>query len=111
MATTRNTKSDTNIDDADVDVTESESGAVELTESTASQLPHHNFFTRLYTGTGAFDIVGKLRSLHCSIGVAEAPRDGEHGSALLSAALGAADRAQVQGGGRYAVAGDPRLLV
>ena len=58
-----------------------------------------------------FDIVGELRSLHCSIGVAEAPRDGEHGSALLGAALGAADRAQVQGGGRYTVAGDPRLLV
>jgi diguanylate cyclase (GGDEF)-like protein len=58
-----------------------------------------------------FDIVGKMRTLHCSIGVAEAPRDGEHGMALLSAALGAADRAQVQGGGRYAVAGDPRLLV
>jgi diguanylate cyclase (GGDEF)-like protein len=58
-----------------------------------------------------FDIVGNMRTLHCSIGVAEAPRDGEHGSALLGAALGAADRAQVQGGGRYTVAGDPRLLV
>jgi diguanylate cyclase (GGDEF)-like protein len=52
-----------------------------------------------------FDIVGKMRTLHCSIGVAEAPRDGEHASALLSAALGAADRAQLQGGGRYAIAG------
>ncbi len=58
-----------------------------------------------------FDVVGNMRTLHCSIGVAEAPRDGEHGSALLSAALGAADRAQVQGGGRYTVAGDPRLPV
>ena len=58
-----------------------------------------------------FDIVGVMRTLHCSIGVAEAPRDGEEGAALLGAALGAADRAQLQGGGRYAIAGDPRLLM
>jgi diguanylate cyclase (GGDEF)-like protein len=57
-----------------------------------------------------FDIVGELRTLHCSIGVAEAPRDGELGADLLGAALGAADRAQLQGGGRYTVAGDPPLL-
>jgi diguanylate cyclase (GGDEF)-like protein len=52
-----------------------------------------------------FDVIGHLRSLHCSIGVAEAPRDAEEAAALLGAALGAADRAQVQGGGRYALAG------
>lgn len=55
-----------------------------------------------------FDIVGKMRTLHCSIGVAEAPRDGEGGADLLGAALGAADGAQLQGGGRYAVAGERR---
>src|ERR1700758_3207551 len=27
----------------------------------ASAAPHHNFFTRLYTGAGAFDIIGKRR--------------------------------------------------
>jgi preprotein translocase subunit SecF len=42
--------------------------AVELTETsgatdldTAAQLPHHNFFSRLYTGTGAFEVVGRRR--------------------------------------------------
>ena len=57
-----------------------------------------------------FDIVGTMRTLHCSIGVAEAPRDAETGTDLLGAALGAADRAQVQGGGRYTVASDPKLV-
>jgi preprotein translocase subunit SecF len=37
-----------------------ESGAVEETlESTATA--HHKFFTRLYTGTGAFDVVGRRK--------------------------------------------------
>ena len=46
--------------------------AVELTETTgtvadaadldtAAQLPHHNFLSRLYTGTGAFEVVGRRR--------------------------------------------------
>src|ERR1700736_5749175 len=34
-----------------------ESGAVEE----GLESPHHNFFTRLYTGTGAFEVVGKRR--------------------------------------------------
>jgi preprotein translocase subunit SecF len=45
------------------------SGATELTETTTAaldvsdetQLPQHNFFTRLYTGTGAFEVVGRRR--------------------------------------------------
>jgi preprotein translocase subunit SecF len=37
----------------------SESNAVDLTES--GQLPHHGFFTRLYTGTGAFEVVGRRK--------------------------------------------------
>jgi len=53
-----------------------------------------------------FDVVGRMRTLHCSIGVAEAPRDAEEGAILLGAALGAADRAQVLGGGQFAIAGD-----
>ena len=47
----------------DADVTEAdESGAVEAPgiESTAA-LPHHSFFTRLYTGTGAFEVVGRRK--------------------------------------------------
>jgi len=45
-------------------------GAVEITESTvvdaadrdtATQLPHRSFFTRLYTGTGAFEVVGRRK--------------------------------------------------
>ena len=39
-----------------------ESGAVELLEPTAgSELPHHGFFTRLYTGSGAFEVVGRRK--------------------------------------------------
>jgi preprotein translocase subunit SecF len=39
-----------------------ESDAVELLEPTAgSELPRHNFFTRLYTGTGAFEVVGRRK--------------------------------------------------
>jgi diguanylate cyclase (GGDEF)-like protein len=53
-----------------------------------------------------FDVIGRMRTLHCSIGVAEAPRDAEQAAALLGAALGAADRAQVLGGGQFCVAGD-----
>jgi preprotein translocase subunit SecF len=47
-------------------------GAVEISEDTARDvratgddtgavLPRHNFFTRLYTGTGAFEVVGRRR--------------------------------------------------
>ena len=53
-----------------------------------------------------FDVVGNMRTLHCSIGVAESPRDAEQGATLLGAALGAADRAQVLGGGQFCVAGE-----
>ncbi len=53
-----------------------------------------------------FDVVGRARSVHCSVGVAEFPRDADAPVALLGAALGAADRAQVLGGGRYRVASE-----
>jgi len=35
--------------------------AVELTSDSAARLPHHNFLSRLYTGTGAFDVIGRRR--------------------------------------------------
>ena len=41
----------------DVDVT----ADAESTVSAGQQLPQHGFFTRLYTGTGAFDVVGKRK--------------------------------------------------
>jgi diguanylate cyclase (GGDEF)-like protein len=53
-----------------------------------------------------FDVVGHARTVHCSIGVAEFPRDAQEPVALLSAALAAADRAQVMGGGRYIIASE-----
>jgi len=53
-----------------------------------------------------FDVVGKARSVHCSIGVAESPRDADEPVTLLGAALAAADRAQVLGGGRYCIASE-----
>lgn len=51
-----------------------------------------------------FDVVGHARTIHCSIGVAECPRDAGSAVALLGEALAAADRAQVMGGGRYCLA-------
>jgi preprotein translocase subunit SecF len=36
------------------------SGAVELTDS-ATPRPHHSFIARLYTGTGAFEVIGRRR--------------------------------------------------
>lgn len=53
-----------------------------------------------------FDVVGHARTVHCSIGVAESPRDADDAVTLLGASLAAADRAQVLGGGRYCVASD-----
>ena len=32
-----------------------------IAEAGAAQLPRHGFFTRLYTGTGAFDVIGKRK--------------------------------------------------
>ena len=55
-----------------------------------------------------FDVVGEARSIHCSIGVAEFPRDAEDATSLFGAALAAADRAQLKGGGQYCVASEPR---
>jgi diguanylate cyclase (GGDEF)-like protein len=55
-----------------------------------------------------FDVVGKARSIHCSIGVAEFPRDADDATSLLAASLAAADRAQLMGGGQYRVASDSR---
>jgi diguanylate cyclase (GGDEF)-like protein len=55
-----------------------------------------------------FDVVGAARSIHCSIGVAEFPRDADDATSLFGAAIAAADRAQLMGGGQYRVASDPR---
>ena len=45
------------------EITEASDGAVELTDSAASgvELPRHGFLSRLYTGTGAFEVVGRRR--------------------------------------------------
>ena len=45
-------------DDTVTEMTEPESSAVEAADVA---LPRHNFFTRLYTGTGAFEVVGKRK--------------------------------------------------
>jgi preprotein translocase subunit SecF len=44
-------------DDADAELTET--GAVDLADAT--NLPRHGFFTRLYTGTGAFEVIGRRK--------------------------------------------------
>ena len=45
------------------DVTETESAGVEAPdlESAASDAPRHSFFVRLYTGTGAFEVIGRRK--------------------------------------------------
>jgi preprotein translocase subunit SecF len=43
------------------DVTESTAVEAPDLESAASELPHHGFFTRLYTGTGGFDVIGRRK--------------------------------------------------
>jgi preprotein translocase subunit SecF len=43
------------------ELTEASEGATELTGSSAAGLPHHGFLSRLYTGTGAFEVVGRRR--------------------------------------------------
>ncbi len=55
---------------------------------------------------GPFDVGGQKRSVQCSIGVAESPRDAQDALGLLSAAVVAADRAQRMGGGRYCIASE-----
>lgn len=42
------------------EITEASDDAVELTDSAAT-LPRHSFLSRLYTGTGAFEVVGRRR--------------------------------------------------
>jgi diguanylate cyclase (GGDEF)-like protein len=58
--------------------------------------------------TEPFDVVGKPRSVRCSIGIAEFPRDASDATSLFGAALAAADRAQLMGGGHYRVASEAR---
>jgi len=48
-----------------------------------------------------FGVEGRERSVQCSIGIAEYPRDAPDAVALLTEALRAADHAQNEGGGRY----------
>jgi preprotein translocase subunit SecF len=44
---------------AATELTDDTTEAVELTDT--AQLPHHSFISRLYTGTGAFEVVGRRR--------------------------------------------------
>ncbi len=53
-----------------------------------------------------FDVEGRERSVQCSIGIAEYPRDADEAIGLLGTALAAADRAQRLGGGRYCSAAE-----
>ncbi len=49
-------------DSGAVEVTEATAGAVELTDAdAAAALPRHSFLSRLYTGTGAFEVIGRRR--------------------------------------------------
>jgi preprotein translocase subunit SecF len=50
---------DTSVKDSDAD--DVTTTAVEAPDLTAAGAPRHGFFTRLYTGTGAFEVVGKRK--------------------------------------------------
>ena len=53
---------DTDGPDTDVpDTVLAETAGLPLTELPATELPQHSFFTRLYTGTGAFEVVGRRK--------------------------------------------------
>ncbi|MEN4448384.1 protein translocase subunit SecF [Mycobacterium sp. SM3041] len=64
-------------DDTDLELTESaaaeEDSATGVEETTATEpggsLPQHGFFVRLYTGTGAFEVIGKRRMWYAISGV------------------------------------------
>jgi preprotein translocase subunit SecF len=45
----------------DNDSDELTTSAVEAPDLAATEAPHHGFFTRLYTGTGAFEVIGKRK--------------------------------------------------
>ncbi|TXI52556.1 MAG: protein translocase subunit SecF [Mycobacterium sp.] len=65
------TNADTNADtdkdlDAATEATEPESTAVEAVDT---QLPQHNFFVRLYTGTGAFEVIGRRKMWYAISGL------------------------------------------
>ena len=55
-----------------------------------------------------FGVEGRERSVQCSVGIAEYPRDATDGIALLSEALRAAEHAQNLGGGGHVKAADLR---
>jgi preprotein translocase subunit SecF len=49
-------------DSAATELTEATTQVVELKDAdTSTELPHHSFLSRLYTGTGAFEVIGRRR--------------------------------------------------
>ncbi len=51
------------------DVTESNAVEAPDLESTSTDAPRHGFFVRLYTGTGAFDVIGRRKLWYAISGV------------------------------------------
>ena len=47
--------------DAEEDAANDEAITESVADDTTAQLPRHNFFSRLYSGTGAFEVVGRRR--------------------------------------------------
>lgn len=46
---------------SDLDTVSTDLETTAIDEAGAAQMPHHGFFTRLYTGTGAFDVIGRRK--------------------------------------------------
>lgn len=53
--------SDTNTKDANDGADEVNTGTTGADADAAGRLPHHSFLSRLYTGTGAFEVIGRRR--------------------------------------------------
>ncbi len=52
---------DAKADSGAAEISEASDGATELTSDSSAQLPRHSLIARLYTGTGAFEVVGRRR--------------------------------------------------
>ncbi|MCV7428135.1 protein translocase subunit SecF [Mycobacterium montefiorense] len=55
------TKADSETKSDAAEISEASEGVVEPTSDSRARLPHHSFIARLYTGTGAFEVVGRRR--------------------------------------------------
>lgn len=96
---------------------------VEAQQDSTAEAPHHSFLSRLYTGTGAFDIIGRRKLWFAISGLILAVAIGSmlirgftfgidfEGGTKVSMPVGGTTTAQVQEVFRQALGKDPESLV